>query len=43
VVSQTDGAVVPLSGDVLASSSEPLHVALVEMLRPLHQASAERG
>jgi myo-inositol-1(or 4)-monophosphatase len=36
VVSQTGGKVVHLSGDVLASSTEELHSAMLERLAPLH-------
>jgi myo-inositol-1(or 4)-monophosphatase len=36
IVSQTGGKVVHLSGDVLASSSERLHAAMLERLAPLH-------
>jgi myo-inositol-1(or 4)-monophosphatase len=43
VVSQTDGAVVPLSGDILASATVRLHGEMLAKLAPLHGASAERG
>ena len=40
IVSQTAGDVVHLSGDVLASSTEAVHRAMIDRLVPLHAVGA---